>query len=277
MRTLPLILAGAFGFVAFDRGSAVSLATFTGGPRDGGARADCIVPQPTPAILHYPGGARDGYASSVRLAYQAAAFPGAVRYFGNLRDGYSSSLWRGWGSTAVPAQLRFAGSLHDGYISARFLYSGSSNRPARFFGGGGGGYDRRAVFGLPNWTIGDTDGNGLPDWWELKFFGVLAGTPRDGDADQDGASNFAEYIAGTDPTNPGSRFRIVSLALGSPARIVVTCESNHLYSLFSSDAPGTNWAPVANQIRIPSSPGGTLELEDSPTTPTRYYRVRIEQ
>lgn len=49
--------------------------------------------------------------------------------------------------------------------------------------------------------IVDTDGNGLPDWWELEYFGHLTGTDPNADPDHDGMSNLQEWLAGTNPTN----------------------------------------------------------------------------
>ncbi|MBQ4479809.1 MAG: S8 family serine peptidase, partial [Victivallales bacterium] len=52
----------------------------------------------------------------------------------------------------------------------------------------------------------DTDGDGIPDWWERANFGDLTtagpGTV-DGytDADEDGLNDYYEYLAGTDPKN----------------------------------------------------------------------------
>jgi hypothetical protein len=54
----------------------------------------------------------------------------------------------------------------------------------------------------------DTDGNGLPDWWEQIYFGRLTGTDPNADPDGDGASNLAEWLAGTNPTNATSCFRL---------------------------------------------------------------------
>ena len=51
---------------------------------------------------------------------------------------------------------------------------------------------------------GDTDGNGLPDWWELAWFGQRTGTDPDGHADTDGVPNVEEYRALTDPTDETS-------------------------------------------------------------------------
>ena len=49
--------------------------------------------------------------------------------------------------------------------------------------------------------IVDADNNGLPDWWELQYFGQPLGTDPSADPDGDGASNLAEFLAGTNPTN----------------------------------------------------------------------------
>lgn len=48
---------------------------------------------------------------------------------------------------------------------------------------------------------GDTDADGLPDAWEIHYFGNLDQGPLD-DFDGDGVSNLAEYQADTDPTDP---------------------------------------------------------------------------
>jgi hypothetical protein len=49
----------------------------------------------------------------------------------------------------------------------------------------------------------DTDGDGLPDSWEMQYFGNLAQGPND-DPDGDGFTNLQEYQAGTNPTNANS-------------------------------------------------------------------------
>jgi len=47
----------------------------------------------------------------------------------------------------------------------------------------------------------DSDNDGLPDWWELRWFGTLAYGAGD-DPDHDGLTNLQEYQHSTDPHNP---------------------------------------------------------------------------
>lgn len=48
-------------------------------------------------------------------------------------------------------------------------------------------------------SIDDTNGNGIPDWWEMKYFGNL---DRDGTGSYagDGISDYQKYLLGLDPT-----------------------------------------------------------------------------
>ena len=57
---------------------------------------------------------------------------------------------------------------------------------------------------------GDTDSDGMPDWWERKYgFARSDASDAAADADGDGLSNLAEYEAGTDPL-------VASAASGPP-------------------------------------------------------------
>ncbi len=81
----------------------------------------------------------------------------------------------------------------------------------------------------------DTDGDRMPDWWELAWFGSATAAAPTADADGDGATNLAEYLAGTDPLNaqstpPVSPFAAPEITspnalvcvIGSPCALTVT-------------------------------------------------------
>lgn len=59
-----------------------------------------------------------------------------------------------------------------------------------------GGRTNQLFFRARSWV--DTDGSGLPDWWQLQYFGTTGIDPY-GDPDNDGWSNLQEYQNGTNP------------------------------------------------------------------------------
>ena len=125
--------------------------------------------------------------------------------------------------------------------------------------------------------IADSDGDGVPDAWSQQYFGHPTGQAGDlsragDDFDHDGMSNGAEYIAGTDPTNPLS-FLGVSLAAG-PLSAVVSfgAISNRTYTVQFADTLGMSpWQPLADVIARTTNRVETIP--DLNWTPRRFYRV----
>lgn len=80
---------------------------------------------------------------------------------------------------------------------------------------------------LVSGTYTDLDGDGLPNDWELLYFGGETNAIASADPDGDGSDNLTEYIAGTDPTSPDSVFKITSFSMqesnGTP--FVITWDS----------------------------------------------------
>jgi len=54
----------------------------------------------------------------------------------------------------------------------------------------------------------DTDGDGLPDAWEMQWFGSPTAALPTADGDGDGYNNLDEYLADSNPTSSGSFLRI---------------------------------------------------------------------
>ncbi|MBN1673998.1 MAG: lamin tail domain-containing protein [Kiritimatiellae bacterium] len=69
------------------------------------------------------------------------------------------------------------------------------------------------VEGSPMSTAADFDQDGMSDAWENEKLGGT-GQSTEGDADGDGRLNIEEYIAGTDPDNSNSTFRVDMSAAG---------------------------------------------------------------
>jgi hypothetical protein len=60
-----------------------------------------------------------------------------------------------------------------------------------------------AVTSAPVAIWSDSNGTGMPDWWQMQYFGNLNQLPT-GDYDGDGVNNLDEYLEGTNPTNAAS-------------------------------------------------------------------------
>lgn len=128
-------------------------------------------------------------------------------------------------------------------------------------------------------TLGeDSDNDGLPDAWERALISILGGgtlesiTP-DGDADGDGISNYAEYIAGTyafDPTD-GFSLKIVGMN-GSKPQLEFLAIRNHTYTVYVSSDTKT-WIPI--NFTIPTEGTGTVYKTYS-ATDVRIIRVQAE-
>lgn len=91
----------------------------------------------------------------------------------------------------------------------------------------------------------DTDADGLPDDWENFWFGDLKAEAA-GDPDGDGATNLAEWRAGTHPTEATSTFRVLEVqwADGGVGSVRFTFAAGRAYSIETTTdfAVWTTWA-----------------------------------
>ena len=86
----------------------------------------------------------------------------------------------------------------------------------------------------------DSDGNGLPDWWELNHFGDLGVDPGE-DADADGTSNEMEFLALTDPRDPVSVFRPACYRDGNALVVPMQTKAGRIY-LIEGSPDLDNWS-----------------------------------
>jgi subtilisin family serine protease len=125
----------------------------------------------------------------------------------------------------------------------------------------------------------DTDANGLPDWWELQYFGHLTGTDPNADPDHDGMSNLEEWLAGTNPTNASSCLRLIAIPTNNPNAFVVRWLSvaGKTYWLERSTNLLTGFNSVVQTNIAATAPTNTAT--DTAILPgnTRFYRVGVEQ
>jgi hypothetical protein len=122
-------------------------------------------------------------------------------------------------------------------------------------------------------VLTDTDGDGLPDVWEQGRPGFSAVDPSDAarDDDQDGLSNLAEYLAGTDYLDAASYLR-VDLTVSGEAFVTFQALSNRTYTVqFSDTASPFSWLKLGD---IPARTNNRVEvLRDTAASPQRFYRL----
>ncbi|HET7624351.1 MAG TPA: lamin tail domain-containing protein, partial [Verrucomicrobiae bacterium] len=101
---------------------------------------------------------------------------------------------------------------------------------------------------------GDSDGDGLPDSWEIAN-GTLPFTQDAGaDPDHDGFSNLQEYLAGTNPNDAASFLRIQQVVV-VPDNVTFQflAASNHTYSaLYKSSLTDTAWQKLIDVSAAPT-------------------------
>lgn len=125
----------------------------------------------------------------------------------------------------------------------------------------------------------DTDGNGLPDWWELEYFGHLTGTDPNADPDGDGMSNLAEWIAGTNPTNAASCLRMTSVSATNHSAIPVSWLSvaGKNYWLERTTNLATGFSTVIATNVTATAPTNTITDTTAPAGNQGFYRVGVLQ
>jgi len=134
----------------------------------------------------------------------------------------------------------------------------------------------------------DTDHDGLPDWWESRYFGSsTSALPQASAANQ--LSNLQCYWSGLDPTNPGSTFRAQASIQSGTGYLQISWSSvggkhyavEYADSLTVSEA---SFIPVlmVTETNVPAGVESTEFFVDDGTliggpsvTNSRFYRVKL--
>jgi hypothetical protein len=120
----------------------------------------------------------------------------------------------------------------------------------------------------------DTDHDGLPDSWETSHPGFDLNNPADGmaDADLDGQSNGAEFLAGTDYLDPTSYLR-VDIAADHGALLTFFAQTNRSYTVQYTDGLNPiDWRKLTDVLARTNARVETV-LDPAPG-PERAYRLQ---
>ncbi len=129
-------------------------------------------------------------------------------------------------------------------------------------------------------AIGDDDGDGLPNWWEVAHgLNPRSSASTDGplgDPDFDGCDNWHEFIADTDPQTADSFPRLTGLAL-LPGAVRIQWQAGnqstqYLQRRFTFD-PGDQWQDIFTNL--PPTPATNDFTNSLNGTGMMLYRLRL--
>ncbi len=123
---------------------------------------------------------------------------------------------------------------------------------------------------------GDSDNDGLPDWWEKFYFGDLT---RDGteDFDGDGMSDYEEFLAGTNPADANSALKIIPPMLVNESGVTVNWAAalERIYRLEQRSIAGSGaWSAVAGDVTATNLIAQKIDAVGA-NQPARFYRIRL--
>jgi hypothetical protein len=134
----------------------------------------------------------------------------------------------------------------------------------------------------------DTDGDGLPDWWESRYYGNATNALPQAIA-ANGFSNLQCYWLGLDPTNPLSTFRVQAVIQPGTGYPQISWNSvggkTYTVEYASKLTAPADFTPVltVTETNVPAGAASTQTFVDNytltsgpPGTNGRYYRVALD-
>ena len=133
----------------------------------------------------------------------------------------------------------------------------------------------------------DWDGDGIPNWWELRYSldGSKISVNPGVDDDGDGVSNLAEFVAYTDPTNAMSRFTVglARLVLLDDKIATGNLIGNERFVLKWDSAVGRTYIVLASdgsegfcQVKKIRGTGAPIEYVPPQDKTMMLYKVAVE-
>ena len=157
------------------------------------------------------------------------------------------------------------------------VYADTSAALAGSHLGVAGGGSLTVVDTMPD-NFGSYAGDGLPDHWQIQYFGFDNPKAAPGyDADGTGQNNLFKYTADLDPTNSASVFAIVAGTNQPPNRAVAVSvtSARRLYRLmYATNLAAGTWTELPGTTPTPGV-AGRMTLCDTNAAAMRFYRVQV--
>jgi len=122
----------------------------------------------------------------------------------------------------------------------------------------------------------DADADGMNDGWELQHFRTLDRNGL-GDFDGDGASDGAEFLADTDPTNAADSLRFTAISMSGTIQLEFLARPGRNYSVQFREQlePGVAWQRLADVPPQPAA-GRVTVTDPAPAQGARFYRIILQ-
>ena len=215
---------------------------------------------------------------------------GAPEFSSSMGPGNFAGVWLDtskagvWGDTAVGTLTLKIPSQASTSACYRVVFAKVSASPS-----GLGLFPQTVQNGLV--SLGDVSlsswADGIPDAWRWRYFGSLT-DPRSSamsDPDGDGVSNWAEYRAGTDPTDANSALRLQTRLTAANQNAVNTpqvalhwqsVEGKRYLVEAAASLQNPSWTTLGSAL---TGTGADMEFvaPDIAANPVKYYRLRVAE
>jgi hypothetical protein len=122
----------------------------------------------------------------------------------------------------------------------------------------------------------DSDGDGVPDFWEIANGTDPNAADGDADPDGDGFNNRQEYFAGTNPFSAQSTVRVDEiLNTGTNVLLRFTVPSNRVYRVLFKDMLDAPAWSLLQEVDERAQTRSTI-VGDVTTNSTRFYKLSVE-
>jgi hypothetical protein len=119
----------------------------------------------------------------------------------------------------------------------------------------------------------DSDGDGLPDFWEAEYYADPTNALEGADDDGDGFSNWEEYLADSCPTNPASCLEWSQVQHGGDWQLSFSASSQRLYNVWmATNLIGAPWDRLYH--RVPGT-NSIMTISDTNALPQCIYRIEV--